>query len=90
MTKIIPIPADLWYNRLMMKQMGIKTRWITADCLIQEVVERYPQTVAIFVRHRLQCVGCLIAPYHTIADSAREYALPLEPLLDDFNQAIAA
>ncbi len=63
---------------------------ITADCLVQEVVERHPQAVAIFTRHRLQCVGCYIAPYHTIADSAREYALPLEPLLDDFNRAIAA
>ncbi len=63
---------------------------ITADCLVQEVVERHPQTIAIFARHGLKCVGCYISPFHTIADSARESAMALEPLLGDLNQAIGA
>jgi hybrid cluster-associated redox disulfide protein len=63
---------------------------ITAHSLIQAVIERHPQAVAVFVRHRLQCAGCCISPYHTIADSAREYAVALEPLLWDLNQAIAS
>ena len=61
---------------------------ITADCIVQGVIERHPQTIAIFARHGLQCVGCYISPFHTIADSAREHALTLEPLLDDLNQAV--
>ncbi len=61
---------------------------ITADCLVQEVVERHPQTIAIFNHYGLQCVGCYISPFHTIADSAREYAMTLDPLLQDLNQAI--
>jgi hybrid cluster-associated redox disulfide protein len=63
---------------------------ITADCLVQEVVERYPQTITTFARHGLQCVGCYISPFHTIADSAQAYALALEQLLSDLNQAIAS
>lgn len=62
---------------------------ITADCLVQEVIERYPQAATIFIRYGLQCVGCYISPHHTIADSAREYALALEPLLRDLNLAVA-
>jgi hybrid cluster-associated redox disulfide protein len=61
---------------------------ITADCIVQGVIERHPQTIAIFARHGLQCVGCYISPFHTIADSAREHAMTLEPLLNDLNQAI--
>jgi hybrid cluster-associated redox disulfide protein len=61
---------------------------ITADCLVCQVVERHPQTIIIFARHGLQCVGCYIAPFHTIADSAREHAIALAPLLGDLNQAI--
>ncbi len=61
---------------------------ITADCLVQHLVERHPQAIAILMRHGLQCAGCYISPFHTIADSAREYALALEPLLDDLNRAI--
>lgn len=63
---------------------------ITANCLVQEVVERHPQVIRVFVRHGLQCVGCHISPFHTIADTAREYSLQLEALLADLNRAIAA
>jgi hybrid cluster-associated redox disulfide protein len=65
-------------------------RPITADCLMQEVVERHPQVIIVLARHGLHCAGCYISPYHTIADSAREYAVHIEPLLDDLNQSIGA
>ena len=63
---------------------------ITADCLVFEIVERYPDAIPVFARHGLQCAGCYISPFHTLADSAREYALHIEPLLADLNQAVAA
>jgi hybrid cluster-associated redox disulfide protein len=63
---------------------------ITANNLVQDVVEHHPQTIPIFARHGLQCVGCYISPFHTIADSAREYAMTLDALLGDLNQAILA
>jgi hybrid cluster-associated redox disulfide protein len=61
---------------------------ITADVLVQDVVERHPQAIAVFSSHGLQCPGCYISPFHTIADVAREYALAIDPLLRDLNQAI--
>jgi len=61
---------------------------ITGDCIVQGVIERYPQTILVFARHGMQCVGCYISPFHTITDCAREHALTLVPLLDDLNQAI--
>ena len=63
---------------------------IAANSLVQEVVDHHPQAIAIFCRYGLQCVGCYISPFHTIADSAREYAMALEALLGDLNQAILA
>lgn len=62
---------------------------ISAESLVQEVVVHYPETVLVFVRHGLQCVGCDISPFHTIADSAREHAVALEPLLSALNTAAA-
>jgi hybrid cluster-associated redox disulfide protein len=64
------------------------TEAIGADCIVQGVIERHPQTIVTFARHGLQCVGCYIAPFHTIADSAREHTIPLEILLTDLNQAL--
>ena len=63
---------------------------ISADCIVQGVIDRYPQTIMVFARHGLQCVGCYIAPFHTIADSAREHTVPLEILVADLNRALVA
>jgi hybrid cluster-associated redox disulfide protein len=61
---------------------------VTAVCLVQEVVQRHPDAVVILNRLGMHCAGCYISPYHTIADCAREYAIPLDSLLTDLNQAI--
>ena len=92
MTKIIAPAACLCYNGF--RNMNLKVRvdmqpitLITADSLVKEVVESHPQTIAVFVKHGLSCVGCYVAPFHTITDTAREYALKLEPLLSELNSA---
>ena len=36
----------------------------------------------------MSCAGCYIAPFHTVADSAREHHMGIEPLLVDLNQAL--
>ncbi|MFN2220341.1 MAG: DUF1858 domain-containing protein [Anaerolineae bacterium] len=61
---------------------------ISAGCIVQGVIEQHPQTIIVFARHGLQCVGCYIAPFHTIDDSAREHAVPLELLLAELNQSV--
>jgi hybrid cluster-associated redox disulfide protein len=96
MTKIIAPAACLRYNGC--RKPDVKVRMhtmpiepiapITADSLVKEVIELHPQTIAVFVKHGLNCVGCYIAPFHTITDTAREYALRLEPLLSELNSAI--
>lgn len=64
-------------------------RRFTADTLVCDVVASHPQTVLVFVRRGLHCPGCYIAPFHTLADTAREYRIPIAPLLRELNQAAA-
>ncbi len=64
------------------------TEGITAASLVQDVVEQHPQTIVVFNRHGLNCVGCYISPFHTVGDSARECSVAIELLLDDLNRAI--
>ena len=64
------------------------TESITADSIVQGVMERHPQTIPVFARHGMQCVGCYIAPFHTITDCAREHAMNVGLLLDDLNQVV--
>ena len=40
-----------------------------------ETLQRFPQTARIFVRHRMACVGCDIAAFHTVAEAAAIYGV---------------
>ena len=61
---------------------------LTADLTIADVLERWPQTVPVFLRYRLACVGCPIAPFEQIADIASNYGLALDRLLAALQHAI--
>ena len=61
---------------------------LTADLTIADVLARWPQTVPVFLRYRLACVGCPIAPFEQLADIAPIYGLALDPLLAALRQAI--
>ncbi len=61
---------------------------IAADSLVQDVVECHPQSITVFNQHGMNCVGCYISPFHTIADTAREYEMALDLLLADLNRII--
>lgn len=45
------------------------------DMPLDEIMRRWPQTVAIVMRHRMLCVGCAINPFHTISDACREHGV---------------
>jgi hybrid cluster-associated redox disulfide protein len=42
---------------------------------VSAVLTRSPAVVAIFMRHRMACPGCAMAPYMTIAEAAQTYGL---------------
>jgi hybrid cluster-associated redox disulfide protein len=59
---------------------------ITADMPIGDVVTRYPQTVHIFMRHGLGCIGCALARFENIREGAQAHGISLEALIEDLNQ----
>ena len=62
---------------------------ITAEMSIEEAATKYPQTIKVFFQHGMQCTGCYICGFHSIAESAKEYGVELESLLNDLNDVIA-
>lgn len=62
---------------------------ITTEMNIHEVVTKYPQTIKVFFRHGMQCTGCYVCGFHNIAESAEEYGVEMDALLNDLNDVIA-
>ncbi|WP_424933447.1 DUF1858 domain-containing protein [Amaricoccus macauensis] len=42
---------------------------------LAELYHRWPETVPAFMQRGMQCPACPFAPFHDIADAAREYGL---------------
>lgn len=61
---------------------------LEASLTVAEVLARWPQTISIFMRHRMACVGCAIAPFETLAEVAAIYKLEANCFLAELAQAI--
>ncbi|MEH6829444.1 MAG: DUF1858 domain-containing protein [Sulfitobacter sp.] len=35
----------------------------------------WPETITVFLQHKMLCVGCTVNSFHTINDACREYHL---------------
>jgi hybrid cluster-associated redox disulfide protein len=63
---------------------------ITKEMTIGEVVEKYPQSVEVFLRHGLMCFGCAVARFENVAQGAMAHGIDVEALMKDLNAAVAA
>jgi hybrid cluster-associated redox disulfide protein len=43
--------------------------------IVAEVMNRWPETVPVFVRRRMACPGCVMAPFMTVAEASKEYGV---------------
>jgi len=63
---------------------------ITKDMTIEEVVQQFPETIQVFSRHGVVCVGCSAAQYDNIEQGAILHGLDSDHLLQELNACIAA
>ncbi len=54
---------------------------------VDEVMRRWPATTRVFLRRRMACVGCPVGPFHTLAEAAVEYRIPLQAFLSELRRA---
>jgi hybrid cluster-associated redox disulfide protein len=43
------------------------------DLTVAEIMSAYPAAIRLFMDWQLHCIGCPIAPFHTICDAALEH-----------------
>ena len=51
------------------------------DLTVSEIMRRWPATVRLFIDQHLLCVGCPIAPFHTLTDVASEHGVDYDDLV---------
>ena len=61
---------------------------ITRDMPIGDVVQNYPQTVEVFLKHGLMCFGCAIARFENVEQGAMAHGINVDTLIKDLNAAL--
>ena len=62
---------------------------LDADALVEDIMRRWPATIAVFLRHRMACIGCPAGPFHSVADSAAAYGVETAALLEELRAVVA-
>ena len=61
---------------------------ITEDMPIGDVVQNYPETIEVFLKHGLMCFGCAIARFENVEQGAMAHGINVDALIQDLNAAV--
>lgn len=55
---------------------------------ITDVVEKYPETIDVFLKHGMHCFGCMAARFENLEQGALAHGIDVPSLLEDLNKTI--
>lgn len=61
---------------------------ITEDMNIREVINKYPETVGVFSKYNMGCIGCIAASFEKIGDIALVHGVDVKKFLIELNEAV--
>ena len=62
---------------------------ITKNTTIEEVVNQYPETTMVFMKHGLHCVGCHVSAFESIEEGAMAHGINADSLVADLNKVVS-
>ena len=61
---------------------------ITKDMGLLEIVQNYPETIEIFQKYGLGCIGCAAARFENLEAGAKVHGIDIDKMVEDLNSAI--
>lgn len=61
---------------------------ITKDMGLIEIVQAYPQTIEVFQRYGLGCIGCAAARFENLEAGAKVHGIDPDKMVEDLNAVI--
>ncbi len=61
---------------------------LTEELIVADVLDRWPQTIPVFIRHRMACVGCTMAPFETLAEATAIYGMSTDRFVHELREVI--
>ena len=61
---------------------------ITKEMKIEEILQKHPETLSVFLKHGFHCLGCAAASFENLADGAAAHGINVEKIVEELNKAI--
>lgn len=61
---------------------------ITKEMGLLEIVQSYPETLEVFQRYGLGCIGCAAARFENLEAGAKVHGIDPDKMVEDLNAAI--
>jgi len=61
---------------------------ITKEMKIEEVIQKYPETIEIFMKYGFHCLGCAAASFENIEDGATVHGIDIDKFIKELNDII--
>ena len=62
---------------------------IESCLLVDDVMNRWPATIRVFLDFRMSCIGCPIASFHSVDEACREHGVDCNDFMAALRNAIA-
>lgn len=62
---------------------------ITKDMKITEVVQKHPESIDVFMKHGMGCLGCAAARFENVEQGANAHGINVDMLMEDLNKAVS-
>lgn len=61
---------------------------IDPDMVVDEIMRKWPATVAVVLRYKMLCVGCPIGTFHTVAEACLEHHVDESRFIADLEATV--
>jgi hybrid cluster-associated redox disulfide protein len=68
----------------------METRTFSSDLTVEHILAVWPQTLPVFIRFHMLCIGCPVTPFHTLRDACLAHGMELEPLESVLQAAVSS
>lgn len=63
---------------------------ITKEMGIMEIVQAYPETIEVFQRFGMGCIGCAAARFENLEAGAKVHGIDIDAMVDAMNDIVEA
>jgi len=61
---------------------------ITKKSSIMEILNKYPETMPVFMKYNIHCIGCIASQFENIEQGAIAHGIDPDKIVSDLNKEI--